>query len=1190
MIFSVSLLLLVWSSRRLSCHLASSPADRFWIFIASLMLQLGMITSLTSLVHQLDPGAWLVVQVLICSATLKLTGGLRTPNPRHISVVWGRLRSVLLGFLTELSPWALMALIAIGGILALSLVIQAATPIYAGDEKMYHASRVLYWIQQQTVLPFVTHNIRQTLTPFGSELFFLWPVLLTKTEAVGRLVFWLAYPLAAVGQFFLLRTMKLSRTIALVGVLILISTPLVASSAIGLKPELWSVVSLLGVAYWLVSICLSSRGMTKKYFFLGIFAVLSINIRAFPVAILPILILVVFWTRSRFPSFTRLKFLAAGLVCGGLMSSLLLLLLSNFVANHHLLGPPEVRRVVEADITPKVIYTHAVRFAFLLLELPDVAGSAETRNVFSNAANQFISAVGAGSPLLWEDDSPWPGRFVYSLPERSTKFSLWGLLWIPTLGIAVLLLIRNVVVTWPHVRLTAVQAQTLLVIPLLGAILFGARWMAQSDVPARFLIGPFSLMLPIGIALCGPYISVRKFLQALVAIIVAYSVYQPIRAQVYNAVQAIASPISAKAINQPFEEALDLMQAGSRILFVGNQDAPDYPLFSPGTHYSNAVIPWGTAPFDPTRMVRLINTKKATHVLIQDDERVSFNWLPSVNTWEIVDWLAQQPELKAIPLITPHMRLFQVGNGKEMNEKAFNTLAVPSSAPLITIDTTLQTHVGIDPTFLRTPWPVEHIAGTEGGFLWIGQGQAEGVEFGLWSRQDRSVDVRFGVSPGPSLTTPDRRVMLLHDDVLVGEERTFKSDAPIVFHIRLHAGRNVMSFFALDAPTIKSIPNGDLRHLVVKLREVHIEAGHAQTGDDAQQGQPEKTRPGVNNARNGNLAQSARTAVGLINRRQQTEGYWFTSYTSHEHFERPKLEMNTYVTSILVDLLSSKAIPTGLEGNLERARKHLRSQIEAGGLVRYHGRPDAPTIGTLGCAITPDADDTALVWRIAPGDKTLRSTALSTLMRYRTADGLYKTWLGQPNEYQCIDPGTDPNPADVGIQMHVLMLLAQADPAAARSLCGALKQTIDQDRLWVYYRRAPLVPVLRQADVQSAGCALQLPLSRSHSAIPEQNIWLAAAQMLQRLEGSKDRAPTSGEVLDLLRELSKDDFSLLRLSPPLLYHNDLTASVRRFYWSEDVGYAIWLRLYGESVRHSLLRPGSINDQQTAGSLTTHKPK
>ena len=237
MIFSVSILLLVWSSLRVSSRLARSPADGFWIFIASGMLQVGAIASLISLVHQLHPGAWVFLQALICAVTLYFTGGVHRPTLRNLSDNWHRLRSGLIAFVTEISIWGTMALIAIGVMLILSLVAQAATPIHGYDERMYHASRVLYWIQHQTVFPFVTHNIRQTMTPFGSELFFLWPVLLTKMEVVGRLVFWLAYPLAATGQYFLLRTMKLNRTGALVGVLILLCTPLIASSAIGLKPE-----------------------------------------------------------------------------------------------------------------------------------------------------------------------------------------------------------------------------------------------------------------------------------------------------------------------------------------------------------------------------------------------------------------------------------------------------------------------------------------------------------------------------------------------------------------------------------------------------------------------------------------------------------------------------------------------------------------------------------------------------------------------------------------------------------------------------------------------------------------------------------------------------------------------------------------------------------------------------------------
>jgi hypothetical protein len=56
---------------------------------------------------------------------------------------------------------------------------------------------------------------------------------------------------------------------------------------------------------------------------------------------------------------------------------------------------------------------------------------------------------------------------------------------------------------------------------------------------------------------------------------------------------------------------------------------------------------------------------------------------------------------------------------------------------------------------------------------------------------------------------------------------------------------------------------------------------------------------------------------------------------------------------------------------------------------------------------------------------------------------------------------------------------------------------------------------------------------------------------------------SEAETRALLTQLARDDFAALRENPPLLYHNDLTASVRRYYWSEDVGYALWLRLHEE---------------------------
>jgi hypothetical protein len=316
------------------------------------------------------------------------------------------------------------------------------------------------------------------------------------------------------------------------------------------------------------------------------------------------------------------------------------------------------------------------------------------------------------------------------------------------------------------------------------------------------------------------------------------------------------------------------------------------------------------------------------------------------------------------------------------------------------------------------------------------------------------------------------------------------------------------------------------------------------------------------------LSASARRAAALLEAHQQPEGYWLTSFTSVPRFERPSEEMNTFLTATLVDMLDPIAADAGLGESVAGARRHLAAQIEASGLVRYHGLPEAPTIGRLGCVISADADDTALVWRLAPSENAeLLRTALETLRQYRTDEGLYRTWLAPRDRYECIDPGREANPTDVVIQMHVLQLLAREDPPAARALCNALARVIDEDRVWVYYERAPLVPILRRADLGKAGCALALPETRLQSTVPGQDAWVIATRLAQRPSGSGPNG--SEETLALLRRLAADDFSALRASPPLLYHNDLTASVPRFYWSEDFGYALWLRLfYGETSARS----------------------
>ena len=263
------------------------------------------------------------------------------------------------------------------------------------------------------------------------------------------------------------------------------------------------------------------------------------------------------------------------------------------------------------------------------------------------------------------------GQFAYRLPVRATRFSIWGVLWIPVLGFATWLLLRDALATSPEVKLTSISTLTLLAVPLFVAILFGTRWMANSAAPDRFLIGPYALTLPIGLALVGTYMTGRKFAEAVALLVVGFGVYQPLRAEIYNAVRSVVSPITAATVDAPFQEALYSIPDGSHILFVGNEDAPDYPLFSPRAHYANSVTSWGKTPFDAERMWFLIQSEQITHVLLQDDRRVVMHWDPPVSTGEMVAWLSQQTDIRELPLNTPRQHLFETTNNIRSNEKHY---------------------------------------------------------------------------------------------------------------------------------------------------------------------------------------------------------------------------------------------------------------------------------------------------------------------------------------------------------------------------------------------------------------------------------------------------------------------------------------------------------------------------------------
>jgi hypothetical protein len=321
------------------------------------------------------------------------------------------------------------------------------------------------------------------------------------------------------------------------------------------------------------------------------------------------------------------------------------------------------------------------------------------------------------------------------------------------------------------------------------------------------------------------------------------------------------------------------------------------------------------------------------------------------------------------------------------------------------------------------------------------------------------------------------------------------------------------------------------------------------------------------------LAAAATRAAAMIRGHQAADGHWPTAVTPGPKFLHPGSEVNVFTPAVIIDLVDPVAAETGLTDVVTRGRDYLRRHIEPSGLARYHGDPGPVPPALRGCELPPDADDTALLWRIAPVPDAARlGAALREIDRYQDGEGLYRTWLADERAYRCFYvryAGPEWNPPDVAVEMHVYMFLVEHDRAAAGRLCEALRRRIDDDRIWIWYTVAPFVPLLREIDLARSGCAIRIPQSRIDRAVAGQEPYLRLTTLLRTLlldHPAPGTERSSEPYLRALRDVAAGNFAAIENAPPLVYHNDLAAYPPHYHWSTDVGYALWLRLYIETAR------------------------
>ena len=301
-------------------------------------------------------------------------------------------------------------------------------------------------------------------------------------------------------------------------------------------------------------------------------------------------------------------------------------------------------------------------------------------------------------------------------------------------------------------------------------------------------------------------------------------------------------------------------------------------------------------------------------------------------------------------------------------------------------------------------------------------------------------------------------------------------------------------------------------------------------------------------------------AVNYMRAGQQDNGNWITWETLVPFFQDAKQQFDVWNAAVMIDILEPVKTKTGIEELLQRTRAYLHNQIESTGIVRWLGAESN---------FWPDWDDTALAWRLAPlEDEKLLQSVMAMLEQHRLEEGLYLTWYNTKPPSKLPTPPTAVLNVDIGVQMHVYLFLAIYAPEKASALCTKMQQFVSDERFWTYGEFAPAVYPWRVIDLSLQGCDLRMPDTFYASHSKGQHTYLVLSQLLRDLVLGSNPPVLREDVLSSLGHVMHNDFALIEEIPLLMFHTEFhqLPVPAKYFWSRNIAYALWLRLYVESSR------------------------
>lgn len=592
-LFILSSVLLLWVAVTIGRLFARNITDAFWIVAALCYLQISSISLFLSLINSLTPYAFLCCQASLAILALALRG----LGPR----IHARLATNTSIFDLSSVEKGLLLLVVL--LLCLSLAYRVLTPLYKGDVLYYHASRPLYWIQNSSIMPYPTVNDRQVVFAFGSNLIFMWPVLFTKSEFIGRLVYWLGLPAATFGFYTVLRRLCSSRRLGLLGIATFLSIPIVYKFGTNLEPLIWVCFFSLGTGYWALRIAQSSG---YDWFFvlqLGLYSVLTGNMKNYGVVLIfasvvaLLIALLQGKDEQRFDSVLRaLRHYGLAVLIALVLSGLALLLVQNAMLFGALTGSNLRRQQNIAQLSPYQVYVHTIRLTGVLAEASVPVG----KQFFDRFGNQMIHSLGADTPLPKENEWGWVRHYKYGVVQfdrmvsQGTNFGVAGILLL--LGFFGILLsgIGRVAKggfagLWKDLRRSRKLAYAVVALSLLLGPAYLLRWFSGT----RSFITP-GIVCTLPLALClldHKRISkrvYRSFFVLLVIFACAFTLYTVRFVKRRFDDVRFDWPKIAYSGKYPHLSSDEHIPEAATVILLAAPNTKDYPLF--GRHYTRRVV------------------------------------------------------------------------------------------------------------------------------------------------------------------------------------------------------------------------------------------------------------------------------------------------------------------------------------------------------------------------------------------------------------------------------------------------------------------------------------------------------------------------------------------------------------------------------------------------------------------------